>query len=199
MAKEKDDAREKTQPVNRLPSLKEIKEISAKIRKNFPDVSDDWIRRLVSALLSGQFKWNFLKKHPAPHSVTDDEKLREYVLDLKKRLRVRGPAIGKVAYDGRMSQDEFLLGQKQKRPPAAPKKKARKKADILVSSKLKRAPLAFLEHVVVHEFAHFKETEHDKRFQDLCAAMQPGFLEIEIDLLWFLFYKDLMKEDLYGE
>ncbi|MCU0722644.1 MAG: DUF45 domain-containing protein [Planctomycetes bacterium] len=199
MAKEKDDAREKTAPLNKLPSAKEIKEISAKIRKNFPDVSDDWIRRLVSALLSGQFKWNFLKKYPAPHDVGDDEKLAGHVAALKKKFRIRGPALGKVAFDGRMSQDEFLLGQKQKHATPAPAKKAKKKAEIRVSSKLRRAPLSFLDHVVIHEFAHFKEPEHDKRFQDLCASMQPEFMGVEIDLLWFLFYKDVMKEDLYGD
>jgi len=183
---------------HRLPSAKEIKNIAAKIRKVFPDVSDDFITKLVSAFLSGQFKWSFLKKHPIPHAITDDEKLREYVAGLKKKFRIRGPAVAKIAFDGRMSQDEFLLGQKRSRP-APPARKAPRKVELLVSSKLKRAPLAFLEHVVVHEFAHFKDKEHGKRFLDLCASMQPEFLSVEIDLLWFLFYKDVMKEDLYGE
>jgi UTP pyrophosphatase len=199
MAKKGDDRGKTAGTVHRLPSAKEIKGITAKIRKVFPGVSDDFVTKLVSAFLSGQFKWNFLKKYPIPHAVADDEKLGDYVTVLKKKMRIRGPALARIAYDGRLSQDEFLLGQKQKRPPPAARgKKAPGKREILVSSKLRRAPLAFLEHVVVHEFAHFREKEHDKRFQDLCAEMQPDFLKIEIDLLWFLFYKDVMKEDMYG-
>ena len=61
----------------------------------------------------------------------------------------------------------------------------------------KLVPEPFLEMIVVHELAHFKEKEHNKAFYKLCEYMQPNYHQVEFDLRLYLTHVDLygkMKE-----
>ena len=48
--------------------------------------------------------------------------------------------------------------------------------------------------IVVHELAHFRESDHNKAFYKLCEHMQPGYHQIEFDLRIYLTYRDLLAE-----
>jgi hypothetical protein len=43
----------------------------------------------------------------------------------------------------------------------------------------------------VHELAHFKESDHNKAFYQLCEYMQPGYHQLEFDLRIYLTWRDL--------
>ena len=45
--------------------------------------------------------------------------------------------------------------------------------------------------IVVHELAHFKESDHNKAFYKLCEHMMPGYQQAEFDLRVYLTYRDL--------
>ena len=53
----------------------------------------------------------------------------------------------------------------------------------------KSVPEEFLEMIVVHELAHFKEKEHNKAFYKLCEYMQPNYHQVEFDLRLYLMTK----------
>jgi predicted metal-dependent hydrolase len=55
----------------------------------------------------------------------------------------------------------------------------------------KSVPEEFLEMIVVHELAHFKEKEHNKAFYKLCEYMQPSYHQAEFDLRLYLTHIDL--------
>ncbi len=54
----------------------------------------------------------------------------------------------------------------------------------------KSVPESFLEMIVVHELAHFKEKEHNKAFYKLCEYMQPSYHQVEFDLRLYLTHID---------
>ena len=55
----------------------------------------------------------------------------------------------------------------------------------------KSVPEAFLEMIVVHELAHFKEKEHNKAFYKLCEHMQSNYHQVEFDLRLYLTQVDI--------
>ena len=68
--------------------------------------------------------------------------------------------------------------------------KLKSKNEIRIASIFKNAPLEFLEMIVVHELAHFKEREHNKAFYSLCLYMQPSYHQVEFDLRLYLTQMD---------
>ena len=45
--------------------------------------------------------------------------------------------------------------------------------------------------IVVHELAHFKESDHNKAFYKLCEHMLPGYHQVEFDLRVYLTWRDM--------
>ena len=72
--------------------------------------------------------------------------------------------------------------------------KLKAKNEIRIASMFKNVPEPFLEMIVVHELAHFKEKEHNKAFYKLCEHMQPQYHQIEFDLRLYLEYIDMNKK-----
>ena len=70
--------------------------------------------------------------------------------------------------------------------------KLKSKNEIRVASVFKNMPEEFLEMIVVHELAHFKEREHDKAFYNLCTFVMPSYHQVEFDLRVYLTHIDLM-------
>ncbi|MBL4730661.1 MAG: M48 family metallopeptidase, partial [Sulfurimonas sp.] len=64
------------------------------------------------------------------------------------------------------------------------------KNEIRVASMFKTVPQEFLEMIVVHELAHFKEKEHNKAFYKLCQHMQASYHQVEFDLRVYLTHID---------
>ena len=69
--------------------------------------------------------------------------------------------------------------------------KLKAKNEIRVASMFKSVPGEFLEMIVVHELAHFKEKEHNKAFYKLCEYMQPSYHQAEFDLRLYLTHIDM--------
>jgi predicted metal-dependent hydrolase len=69
--------------------------------------------------------------------------------------------------------------------------KLKAKKEIRVASLFKEAAPEFLKMIVVHELAHFKESDHNKAFYNLCEHMLPGYHQMEFDLRVYLTWRDL--------
>jgi len=98
--------------------------------------------------------------------------------------------LSKVVYDGKINVIHNALGTHHfiSRVQGS---KLKAKNEIKIASMFKNVPKEFLEMIVVHELAHFKEKEHNKAFYKLCNYMQPSYLQIEFDLRVYLTYVDL--------
>ncbi|WP_241152117.1 YgjP-like metallopeptidase domain-containing protein, partial [Pseudomonas viridiflava] len=63
--------------------------------------------------------------------------------------------------------------------------------EIRIAALFKDAAPDFLKMIVVHELAHFKESDHNKAFYKLCEHMLPGYHQIEFDLRVYLTWRDM--------
>ena len=68
--------------------------------------------------------------------------------------------------------------------------KLRSHNSLRIASQFKTAPEAFLRMIVIHELAHFKETEHNKAFYQLCSHMEPDYHQLELDTRLWLLWQD---------
>ena len=98
--------------------------------------------------------------------------------------------LSKVVYDGKINIIHNALGTHHfiSRVQGS---KFKAKNEIKIASIFKNVPKEFLEMIVVHELAHFKEKEHNKAFYKLCNYMQPSYHQVEFDLRVYLTYVDL--------
>ena len=133
---------------------------------------------------------HLLKKYPTPHAIKNDKKLFEYVLDVKNSHMKKSPPLSKVLYDGKINAIRNALGTHSfvSRVQGG---KLKAKNEIRIASMFKRVPQEFLEMIVVHELAHFKEKEHNKAFYKLCEHMLPSYHQAEFDLRLYLTCVDI--------
>ena len=125
------------------------------------------------------------QKYPQPHELASAKALYDFTMDLKNRYLRKSRPISKVVYDDRIQAFEHALGQHAfvSRVQGSKLKAAN---EIRIASVFKRAPLALLRVVVVHELAHLKEKEHNKAFYRLCEHMEPDYHQLEFDMRLFL-------------
>ena len=69
--------------------------------------------------------------------------------------------------------------------------KLKSKNIIKIATIFKDVPEEFLQMIVVHELAHFKEKEHNKAFYKFCEYMQKDYHQVEFDLRVYLLHLDL--------
>jgi len=131
-----------------------------------------------------------LQKYPSAHSIKTDKALFSYVIDLKESYMRKSPPLSKVIYDGKINVIHNALGTHRfvSRVQGA---KLKAKNEIRIASMFKRVPEAFLQMIVVHELAHFKEKEHNKAFYSLCEHMEPNYHQLEFDLRLYLTHIDI--------
>lgn len=129
-----------------------------------------------------------LKKYPTKHDFTNDKLLYEYVLDLKNQY-LKKFQISKVMYDGKINVINNALGM-HTYISRVQGNKLKAKNEIRVATIFKNMPIEFLEMIVVHELAHFKEKDHNKAFYDMCVYMMPSYHQVEFDLRVYLLYMD---------
>jgi len=129
-------------------------------------------------------------RYPNPHTIKTDKALFTYVNELKNSHMKNAPTLSKVLYDGKINVIHNALGTHRfiSRVQGA---KLKSKNEILISSMFKNVPQEFLEMIVVHELAHFREKEHNKAFYNLCQYMQPSYHQIEFDLRLYLTLIDI--------
>jgi len=131
-----------------------------------------------------------LDKYPKPHSTKSDKLLFEYANDLKNRYLKNSHTLSKVLYDSKLDVIHNALGTHHfiSRVQGS---KLKSKNEIRVSSLFKNVPQEFLDMILTHEIAHFKEKEHNKAFYKLCEYIQPSYHQVEFDLRLYLTYRDL--------
>lgn len=132
-----------------------------------------------------------LKKYPLTHSITTDKALFTYVTELKNSYMKKAAPLSKVLYDGKINVIHNALGT-HRFVSRVQGGKLKAKNEIRVASIFKSTPEAFLQMIVVHELAHFKEKEHNKAFYSLCEYMEPAYHQLEFDLRLYLTHLDLL-------
>ena len=140
----------------------------------------------VEALIEKDRLAAYLKdKYPEAHNVANDSDLRDYVLSLKNRHMKKSQPLSKILYDHKLHVVNNALGL-HSYVSRVQGGKLKTKNELRVSSVFKKIPEAFLNMIVVHEFAHLKEKEHNKAFYRLCLNMLSNYHELELDMRLYL-------------
>ncbi|NRB38553.1 MAG: M48 family metallopeptidase [Pseudomonadales bacterium] len=132
------------------------------------------------------------KKYPEQHTIRSDKALRVFVMDLKNRYLKKSAPLSQIAYDHHLHVVHNALGIHTRRSQIQGGK-LKRKLELKVSSQFKKAPIAFLEMIVVHELAHLKELEHNKSFYALCEHMLPDYHQRELDMRLYLTHIELSR------
>ncbi|WP_285409517.1 M48 family metallopeptidase [Pseudomonas sp. FR229a] len=153
----------------------------------YPERLQDQVRQLIAEGRLGDY---LDQRYSGRHDVQSDKALYSYALDLKQQYMRNAPAIDKVLFDNRLDLTHRALGlHTTVSRVQGGKLKANK--EIRIASLFKDAAPDFLNMIVVHELAHFKESDHNKAFYKLCEHMLPGYHQIEFDLRVYLTWRDM--------
>ncbi|MBC3206868.1 M48 family metallopeptidase [Pseudomonas sp. SWRI111] len=153
----------------------------------YPERLQDQVRQLIAEGRLGDY---LDQRYSGRHDVQSDKALYSYALDLKQQYMRNAPAIDKVLFDNRLDLTHRALGlHTTVSRVQGGKLKANK--EIRIASLFKDAAPDFLKMIVVHELAHFKESDHNKAFYKLCEHMLPGYHQIEFDLRVYLTWRDM--------
>lgn len=162
--------------------MKELKYLN-----HYPQQVQSQVAQLIESKKLSKY---LLDKYPASHMVKNDKTLFSYAIDLKNEHMKKSLPLSKVMYDGKINVIHNALGTHHfiSRVQGS---KLKAKNEIRVASMFKSVPEDFLEMIVVHELAHFKEKEHNKAFYKLCEYMQPSYHQVEFDLRLYLTHIDM--------
>lgn len=153
----------------------------------YPAQLQDQVRQLIAEGRLGEY---LNQRYSGRHNVQSDKALYSYALDLKQQYMRNAPAIDKVLFDNRLDLTHRALGlHTTVSRVQGGKLKANK--EIRIAALFKDAAPDFLKMIVVHELAHFKESDHNKAFYKLCEHMLPGYHQIEFDLRVYLTWQDM--------
>lgn len=153
----------------------------------YPAQLQDQVRQLIAEGRLGEY---LNQRYSGRHDVQSDKALYSYALDLKQQYMRNAPAIDKVLFDNRLDLTHRALGlHTTVSRVQGGKLKANK--EIRIAALFKDAAPDFLKMIVVHELAHFKESDHNKAFYKLCEHMLPGYYQIEFDLRVYLTWRDM--------
>lgn len=153
----------------------------------YPAQLQDQVRQLIAEDRLGDY---LSQRYPGRHDVQSDKALYGYALDLKQEYLRNAPAIDKVLFDNRLDLTQRALGL-HTTVSRVQGGKLKAKKEIRIASLFKEAAPEFLKMIVVHELAHFKESDHNKAFYKLCEHMLPGYHQIEFDLRVYLTWRDM--------
>ena len=142
-------------------------------------------KEVIKLIESDNLSKHLLRKYPKSHAIKSDKSLFNYTQSLKNEFMKKSPPLSKTLYDGKINVIHNALGTHHfiSRVQGS---KLKAKNEIRISSLFKNVPEDFLEMIVVHELAHFKEKEHNKSFYKLCEYMQPSYHQVEFDLRLYL-------------
>ena len=153
-----------------------------KYLNHYPASVKEQVQKLIK---EDKLKSHLLKKYPISHGVKNDKALFSYVTDIKNEYMKKSSPLSKTIYDGKIHVINNALGEHHfiSRVQGS---KLKSKNEIRIASMFKNVPEEFLEMIVVHELAHFKEKEHNKAFYKLCEYMQPQYHQVEFDVRLYL-------------
>lgn len=156
---------------------------------HYPAHIQDQVKSLIEQDKLGLY---LQQKYPETHQIQSDKALYQYVTDIKNRHMKNVGTLSQVSYNSKLKVLKQALGihTHQSRVQGS---KLKSHNSITVASVFKEAPLEFLQMIVVHELAHFKESEHNKAFYQLCCHMQPDYHQVELDMRLWLLWRDLQK------
>ena len=149
------------------------------------------VQKQVESLIdANKLEAYLLSKYPESHNYKNDKTLFSYVQDIKNEYMKKTAPLSKVVYDGKINVIHNALGTHHyvSRVQGA---KLKAKNEIRVASMFKNTPEEFLQMIVVHELAHFKEKEHNKAFYKLCEHMFCDYHQVEFDVRLYLTHIDL--------
>ena len=149
----------------------------------YPAATLDQVRRLIA---ENRLQAYLDKKYPARHEVQSDSALLDYVGERKRDYLRNAAPLHRVRYENGMDAIRNALGlhMRSSRVQGA---KLKSKQEIRIASVFREGAPEFLEMIVVHELAHIREADHDKRFYDLCEYMLPDYHQREFDTrLWLM-------------
>jgi len=153
----------------------------------YPIALQQQVRQLIDEQRLGDY---LSQRYPARHAIQSDKALYSYALELKQEYLRNAPAIDKVLFDNRLDLTHRALGL-HTTVSRVQGGKLKAKKEIRIASLFKEAAPEFLRMIVVHELAHFKESDHNKAFYKLCEHMLPGYHQLEFDLRVYLTWRDL--------
>jgi len=153
----------------------------------YPPALQEQVRQLIAQDKLGAY---LEQRYPGRHQVKSDKALYAYALALKQEYLRNAPNIDKVLFDNRLDLTHRALGL-HTTVSRVQGGKLKAKKEIRVAALFKEAAPEFLKMIVVHELAHFKESDHNKAFYNLCEHMQPGYHQMEFDLRVYLTWRDL--------
>lgn len=153
----------------------------------YPPALQDQVRQLIAR---GQLGDYLQKRYPGRHDVQSDKALYSYAQNLRQEHLRNAPNLDKVLFDNRLDLTHRALGL-HTTVSRVQGGKLKAKKEIRIASLFKEAAPEFLRMIVVHELAHFKESEHNKAFYQLCEYMQPGYYQLEFDLRVYLTWREL--------
>lgn len=161
-----------------------------KFLNHYPESTKEQVRKLIT---NNKLKEYLAKKYPNQHAITNDKALFNYVNEYKAKHMKKAPTLSKVIFDGKIHVIHNALGTHHfiSRVQGV---KLKAKNEIRVAVMFKNLPQEFLEMIVVHELAHFKEKEHNKAFYGMCTYMQPQYHQLEFDLRLYLTFVDIAED-----
>ncbi|TEW55180.1 M48 family peptidase [Psychromonas sp. RZ22] len=130
------------------------------------------------------------KKYPQSHEINTEKQLYQYTLQLKNNYIKQSNSLSKVIYDPKIHIYNNALGT-HSFVSRIQGSKLKSKQEIRIASLFKKAPLAMLNMIVVHELAHLKEKQHNKAFYNLCEYILPDYHQVELDTRLFLIHSEL--------
>jgi len=158
-----------------------------KYLSHYPQNVQDQVQELIK---KDKLAMHLTNKYPSSHSYKMDKALFSYTQNIKNEYMKKAPPLSKTIYDGKINVIHNALGTHHfiSRVQGS---KLKAKNEIRIASMFKSVPEDFLQMIVVHELAHFKEKEHNKAFYKLCEYMQPSYHQVEFDLRLYLTHQDL--------
>lgn len=152
----------------------------------------DHLLQQVRTLIERQQLGSWLnQRYPDGHDVISDRALYDYTQELKSRYLRTAPPISKVCYDSKINVLQHALGLHTSISRIQGGKLKNKK-EIRIAALFRKAPMAFLRVIVVHELAHLRERDHNKAFYQLCLHMEPHYHQLEFDMRLYLTQQELL-------
>ncbi len=144
----------------------------------YPAALTEQVQQLIEA---GTLAERFLKRYPVAHEVRNDKALYNFVMGIKAPRA----ALSRVAYDSTLHIERNALGL-HTRTSQVQGGNLKSRREIRIAAVFRDMPVEFLRMIVVHELAHFKETEHNKAFYQLCLHLEPDYHQLEFDVRAYL-------------
>ncbi|MEH6579275.1 MAG: YgjP-like metallopeptidase domain-containing protein [Amphritea sp.] len=136
-------------------------------------------------LAEGRVADYLLQKYPCAHQIATSRALYDYTLEIKNQFLRKSAPLNKVIYDDKIDVIHNALGL-HTHISRVQGSKLKAKKEIRIGAVFKKAPVAFLRMIVVHELAHIREKDHNKAFYSLCRHMEPDYHQLEFDLRIYL-------------